>query len=141
MGVVVAALTPEPLAGKALEREGVSAEVVVLDNGYGYGRLLDRLWADGETFVLLEHDVVPWPGAVDALLACDEPWCVHEYPFAANAVRWALGCVKVAERLLRGDPVFRGVMWNQLDAAVVRELLLACPEGPHVHSPPFAHIK
>lgn len=119
----------------------MAAKEHILDSAFGYGQLLDELWAGRQRFVLLEHDVVPWPGAVDRLMRCPRLWCVHEYPFAANKQRWALGAVKVSGVLLEGSPGFSGVLWNQLDAAVVRELYTACPGGPHVHGPPFAHVK
>lgn len=129
------------MAARALHMNHVAAEEHVLEGEYGYGRLMDDLWAAGNRFVLLEHDVVAWPGAVERLLRCPRVWCVHEYPLGPGTVRWALGCVKVSGVLLGYRPGFSGVVWNQLDAAVVRELLAVCPGGPHVHDPPFAHVK
>lgn len=48
-------------------------------NGWGYLNHLQQCWEAGETFLNLEHDVVPWPGALDSLTGCDRPWCFFHY--------------------------------------------------------------
>lgn len=45
------------------------------DKGAYHRHLSDR-WKEGKTFVNMEHDVIPWPGAVESLLVCPSPWCV-----------------------------------------------------------------
>lgn len=50
-----------------------------LDAEYAYDRLIRRLWSEGQPFVLVEHDILPWPGAVQQLWECDRPWCAFQY--------------------------------------------------------------
>jgi hypothetical protein len=51
----------------------------VTDNPWGYTEHLAARWVEGNTFLNLEHDVVPWPGALQDLLACERPWCFFGY--------------------------------------------------------------
>jgi hypothetical protein len=124
----------------ALEREGVDHTPILVEDDQHYGRILAEHWP----FTVLEHDVVPWVGAFDKLAECPEPWCVHMYPFAPNAVRWALGCSRVhpgvAEQFPNLPDVWGAVAWNQLDGVVSPALIRAVGK-PHIHSPAFAHVK
>ena len=140
--VLIPALGPDCPAACALAREGVPTHVEIMQDDLHYGRLLAENWR-GDVIVL-EHDVVPWVGAMDAISDCSEPWCVYRYPFAPNAIRWALGCLRVNSELVAAHPDlperWSGVVWNQLDAAVVAALS-SVAEGPHFHDPPLAHVK
>ena len=46
---------------------------------HAYWRYFADRWAAGETFISCEHDVVPWPGALESLTECPEPWCAFGY--------------------------------------------------------------
>lgn len=133
-------------AARALLTEGVPCEIVALQGDYDYGEAVAGMWAQGDEIVVLEHDVVPWPGAMNAISGCEHPWCVYEYPFAPNALGHAIGCLRVSEELVRSDldlpDMWAGVPWNQLDAALYRALAAASGERePHIHTPPLAHLK
>jgi hypothetical protein len=54
--------------------------VDVSGSARAYHDLLAGLWADGETFVLIEHDMIPTREAVTGLEACREWWCANPYP-------------------------------------------------------------
>ena len=45
---------------------------------HAYWAALRDIWAQGETFALIEHDIVCRPDAVEAFEACREPWCVFK---------------------------------------------------------------
>jgi len=40
---------------------------------------LEARWDEGKTFVNLEHDIVPWPGALQELNNCPRNWCFFGY--------------------------------------------------------------
>lgn len=51
----------------------------VSSDHWAYTRVLEELWEQGESFVLMEHDIVPWPGAMSAIAKCHFPWCFYGY--------------------------------------------------------------
>jgi hypothetical protein len=40
-----------------------------------YFELIRRLWGEQRSFILVEHDIVPPAGALEALEACGHSWC------------------------------------------------------------------
>jgi hypothetical protein len=138
--VVVPAIDDHPIALRALLTEGIRPEVVRCDqDDLAYARLLTDLWHRGESFCLVEHDVVPWPGAVSLLFTCPEPWCGYLY---AGVAAGGLGCVRFAAGLLATDlsPAWEGTHWSDLDGLVTRTIgeHLRRP-GYHRHTPDVAH--
>lgn len=133
-------------AGSALSVEGVDHHLVVVFDDLAYGELLSYLWKYGEGFILLEHDVVPFPGAMDKLEECDEDWCVHKYPPAPNKLYYSLGCIKVSSKLIEqtSDAPERfnwtETRWSNLDSRVYPAIMEKI-KSPHVHEPPLAHVK
>lgn len=72
----------------------------------GYSDFLLERWREGESFINIEHDVVPWPGAIEAIAECPEPWCGYAYHVGASLdphPYWhpMLGCVKIGAELIR----------------------------------------
>lgn len=56
--------------------------VVMVDvscSEWAYNDYLIEVWAEGEDFINFEHDIVPWPGAIQELLDCPKPWCFFGY--------------------------------------------------------------
>lgn len=51
----------------------------VAGNVWGYVDYLDKAWALGDSFINMEHDIVPWPGAIQSLLHCRNEWCFFGY--------------------------------------------------------------
>lgn len=74
-----------------------------------YFSALHHIWAQGETFALLEHDVVCRPDVIAELEACPEPWCLYGYadichPECQEAWRNQLGCTRFREELIAAVP-------------------------------------
>ena len=127
-----------------LEMQGITPRMErlndTLDAEYAYDRLFRRLWLEGEPFVIVEHDILPWPGALQAMWACEEPWCAHQY-YVHGQLRSYLGCVKF-------DPVKIGpiplpdepVLWSDLDLTIIRALSQRGHTG-HLHGPAVVHLK
>lgn len=127
----------------ALRNEGVEHECVLMVRPESYAAALALRWRDGEEFAVVEHDVVPWPGALAALAGCEALWCAHEYPVGLGTVAAALGCTRFSARLLRLAPelldAHAGVPWREVDRLLSDVRAVAGP--PHVHRPPVAHVR
>lgn len=113
---------------------------------YDYYDLLVELCQRGQDFVVVEQDMVPPEGSIDALFACPQPWCGHSYAvqlgdvveifgdlgtlgltgFKGPAVQW-LGLV------LSG---WSPITWSRLDGMVYRALRIAHPPMGHDPSQP-----
>ena len=142
--VVVPFTSVEPEVREAL-LEFHPRYVDVSDSDWGYWRLLCDLWAGRQTFVVVEHDVVPPLGAVRALLDCPRDWCGHAYPMGAIAGT-ALGCVKLGAGLMERTPnaVSRILpqhrSWRALDSMVLGTLRNN-GEEEHVHEGLARHLR
>jgi hypothetical protein len=151
MRVVVAAVDETDCpAHLALTAEGVEHDVVRCVGELGYSRLLERLWSEGG-FVVVEHDVAPWMGAIERLVACPNDWCQFRYPKHGGHLIRGLGCTKFSDRLVAGYPElsagWSATDWRVLDGAVgaaVADALKAEDPDRHplcTHEPPVAHVR
>jgi len=73
-----------------------------------YGALHD-IWEGGESFALLEHDVVCRPDVAKAFEECPEPWCAFGYsdichPECMEAWANMLGCTRFRSELVQQVP-------------------------------------
>ena len=137
--------TPTALA---LTMEGLEVREVMMNDYHHYGRLVTEQWQSGQGFILLEHDVIPWPGALAEMDACAQECCAFEYPSGKIIEEprsgWcsSLGCVKFATSLVERIPYgaeWQNRGWDELDGAVFATL-----QGEvetHIHQPPVAHAK
>ena len=96
--------------------------VELIDNESYYDYFVDR-WNEGKDFINVEHDVAPWPGALQELWACDKPWCAFGYEpdtdYANPAYTPALGCVRFKASFITGLADMWDVLedrhWQRLD--------------------------
>lgn len=137
----------DPLVHKAmrlnLEMQGLRPQYErldgTLDAEYAYDRLFRRLWAEGQPFVIVEHDILPWPGAVQAIWTCDRPWCGYQY-LIFGQMRVQLGCVKFDPARLGDCPLPDIPMaWHSLDWAVIQSMASRGESG-HLHEPAVSHL-
>src|ERR1700752_1918127 len=64
-------------------------------------------WNEGETFINIEHDVVPWLGAVEELWDCPHDWCYFDYhsmPGKCECEPPPIGLVKFSETFIQQVP-------------------------------------
>lgn len=122
------------------------------DPEYGYGRLLQAVWAEAETFAIVEHDIVVNPDTIPGFDSCPEPYCAAPYAWTTQ-VGPALGCTRFRAELLERIPdavdeaVALPSAWGepghfrQLDVYLMRRVLRD-RHGlqPHVHLPPVEHL-
>ena len=142
---------PETL--KAVRAECPDPRLELLTWPTDYHDLIERLWGEGSTFIVVESDIVPWYGALRQLWLCERDWCAFPYSMGAAGHHWALGCTKFSSRLIRrtpdalrlageidddGKPVKRH--WIRLDTRLLRILRDVYREEPHIHQPPVGHL-
>lgn len=139
------------VAERCLEVEGVTFDVESVPPSTDYsqqpeayaGRLV-KAWQDRIGFINLEHDVAPWPGALDQLWLCPEPFCFFRYPAPNGQLVAGIGCAKFGQDLLDAIPNswedWGTVPWWDLDGAIVSDILSAGFIG-HEHGPPVAHVR
>jgi hypothetical protein len=158
--VIVPTVARESVASLALRMEGIPHSEEVLRDDFAYGKLFTRLWDEGEGFIIVEHDIVPWPGALQAMLDCTVEWCGYKYPYFTNYdptdhLRFfgshGLGCVKFDDRLVQNYPDLaqRGQWdkrdWQSLDGLIGKTIVAALSAGNiyswHEHTPPVAHVR
>ncbi len=46
---------------------------------WNYVNYFQDRWEEERTFVNVEHDMVPWPGAIEEIWNCPEQWCFYDY--------------------------------------------------------------
>jgi hypothetical protein len=131
----------------ALTMEGLEVAELVMRDYTHYGRVFMQQWQSGNGFIVVEEDIVPWPGAIKELQVCPEDWCAFEFPNGIildnprQGFCWSLGCMKFSTDLVKRYEAsqewqFRG--WDELDGSVIGMLPA---ETCHLHLPPVAHAK
>lgn len=151
MRVLVPVLELDSVAHRALEAEGIAHEEYVCEGDVGYSELVVDLWADGQGFILVEHDVAPWGGALAELWDCPADWCMFRYFKYGGGLTRGLGCAKFSDRLVSGHPdlsiTWRNTSWRILDGTVGAAVALTLRgEDPDrhplcIHGPPVAHVR
>lgn len=96
---------PQTVAGAP--KDATWVDVSASDSAY-YAALHD-IWELGESFALLEHDVVCRPDVIAAFEECPEPWCIYGYsnichPGCMEAWRNALGCTRFRADAIEAVP-------------------------------------
>ncbi len=90
----------------ALRQDGVEAEFHHMTNDQSYYRLLAGLWGKGESFTVIEHDIVVWPGAVQELANCPHSICSLPYYCSVGWIKDGLGCTKFSSKVMKQYPNF-----------------------------------
>jgi hypothetical protein len=145
--------TLNPALRVALEMERLDA-VFIRTGGFkdDYWNFFEHWWQTGSSFILLEQDNVPFPGALQAMWDCPEGWCVHEY-LIQTKYTWALGCTKFSAPFINQFPDlmkealsghiwadYESRAWWELDVRVNQTLLRLYGQEPHIHQPPVLHL-
>lgn len=139
MKLVVAFCQLHPkTAQAALAELKADAQIVWADTSgsdTAYFEAIERHWAEGQTFVLLEQDKLPVPGALRALHDCPASWCTYPVPMAHNGQPCdfvSLSCTKFSAELMAAVPdlmdrvaklnMGRGPKhWDRLDMSMALE--------------------
>ncbi len=147
---LVCAFTPGYLADETrdlvLSLGGTLVDVSASEESYF--EMFERLWAEGETFINVEHDVLPAAGLLEEMDACTEEWCVGAYANGTAAVqRWHLGCMKFGSQLIRRHPqVIEWTAesgqrdWGALDGRLIGAMGRVGQVAPHQHPGSITHL-
>ncbi|MHB8490616.1 MAG: hypothetical protein ACYDA6_00155 [Solirubrobacteraceae bacterium] len=156
MRVVLAYTAVHPLTQASLERYAPGHEAFYVGhNAKAYCALLCDLWAAGDGFLLVEHDIELHDRVLPELQACPEPWCTFPYPGAGWAQTGdpllydSLGCTRFSSALLAAEPDVMAEAarasgglepgdWRHMDVSLNPRLRWRGYE-PHVHWPAVAH--
>ena len=97
---------PWPLAAVrlALDQDGWKPEFRHMTHGESYYGLLLELWHSRKTFIVVEHDIVVWPGALSQLESCPEGWCTFPYYCSVGWIKDGLGCTKFSAAFIEKHP-------------------------------------
>lgn len=135
-------LRAETRAALDASGQGVVYTEAVKDEDYF--TLCATFWAQGQTFITVEQDIVPARGQVAELLACPEPWCAFAYEYPPFGYYAGMGLAKFSDALIgRHTQVFQEIAqwhdakhppmhWCRVDG-YLRRYLMENGEKPHIH--------
>jgi len=126
----------------AMSQEGRIPKYALMDGDECYHDLIRNLWHRAETpFIINEHDVIAWPGAIPQLEACEHPWCTFLYRAPCGWLRNGLGLVKFDPKRLPNifAQLFSKRHWAGLDMQIARRLE-ALGFNAHVHMPAVTNL-
>jgi hypothetical protein len=143
--IVIPAMSRPCLPEMALRTNGYSPQVVIMEDDYHYSRLFNDLWDAHEDFIIVEHDIVPWPGAIESFFGCNQHWCGFQYP-QGGAWGGGLGCVRFTGAFTKAFSKFPGIWknphWYVLDRDTMETIRKNTEYDYYcVHTPPVAHLK
>jgi hypothetical protein len=149
--VLIPYVTLYPGVREAVEDDGWTPELVAVGHSpTAYHEAFAVWWADGEAFCVVEQDIVIFPGALDELRDCPEPWCGRPYSLSTGYGAY-LGCTRFSASLLRSRPSLMGDidglrfdgtprrMWGRLDTRL-KQVLEDSGISMHVHWPAVGHL-
>ena len=79
----------------------------VSSDHWAYTRVLEQEWQQRESFVLMEHDTIPWPGAITQIWRCPYDWCFYGYTPDIDLVENGcapFGLVKIGAPIIKTFP-------------------------------------
>lgn len=117
---------------------------------YGYVEAFQGWWREGDSFLVVEHDIAFTPADFVDILTCPCSWCVFPYHYWGKTVATGLGFTRFRDTLIERRPHLadqiatygevrpRRTQWWQLDQAVYRYLTIL-GERPHIHPRQVTH--
>lgn len=160
MRVVAPYTAFHPLTEAWLREYAPPVEYVHLEHDSAYWDLLCSLWASGDDFALIEHDMVPHDTTLPGFLDCPNGWCLHPYEGAPilgtprrRIFRCALGCTRfrgeftarypdTVSRLRHTSTTIFGrycnTTWDRMDSQIA-SILFQSGERPCEHEPMVDH--
>lgn len=121
------------------------------DDDGAYGRLLDKFWEVPGHLLVVEQDMVPTPGQIVELLACEQPWCQIEYHYGDGRYIASLGFAKFSHDCKTAYPTAamlasrdaKGVIhrahWASMSENLAQQLI-RWHVMPHIHPGTVTHL-
>ena len=94
----------DPATKAAVEATGLGVLYREMVEDEDYYITIATLWAQGQTFVTVEQDIVPAPGMIEEMLNCPEPWCAYGYEYPPFGHYAGMGLAKFSAELLAKLP-------------------------------------
>jgi|WetSurMetagenome_2_1015567.scaffolds.fasta_scaffold988389_1 hypothetical protein len=144
MRIIVPYANLESATRLAILGDGYKPELLELDANEGYWKLLLGLWLARKSFIIIEQDVVVFPGAIKDMADCKHSWCARPYMLNGK-LRPALGCTKFTKEIIYKFPdllehIPEGKRhWSGLDTRLIK-LLEDKGFKCHIHRPAVTHL-
>ncbi len=122
-----------------LAQDGYNPDYVLMDREESYYDLVESLWKKGEPFIINEHDIIAWPGAIKHIQECRMPWCTYLYRCPAGWIRNGLGLVKFEPDKLPNPFPLESKEWPRLDSQIAGAIE-AHGRFPHCHEPAVTNL-
>lgn len=132
-----------PVVRDVMSEQIPDVQFCPIEGDHGYQLLLRRLWRQRKSVVIVEHDILPWPGAIPELWQCSCRWGAYSYQLHGGiGIYHGFGCAKLTGELMEIVPnIWEGELahWSQLDQML---WFAARAKGhePHPHRPPVIHL-
>lgn len=103
---------------------------------FGYYQYFISRWEEGETFINLEHDILPTKKILQELWNCPKPWCGIGYGGEDSTAY--LGCVKFSKEFIKANPDLwkDPIHWGECDIHIVASTKIPY----HAHSGEVKHL-
>ena len=140
--VIVPFTRLHPVTEAVLASYSLNIRYERLEGDQAYRLLLQRLWREGETVVIVEQDILPWPSAIEELHQCMGLWCSCSYLYGgAYSLFHMLGCTKLSAKLMQLLPDLwdEPGHWSTLDTRLYHAAM-QIGEVAHPHRPPVIHL-
>lgn len=119
---------------------GYDYRPVKLEGEYDYSNYFKQRWEEKEKFISIEHDMVIWPGAIEAIWDCPNPICAYglslpihrKEVFSDNPRVIRPGVIKFEKEVFSVNPKLwdEPVTWSMVD-----QHLSKCGVKVHQHFP------
>lgn len=120
-------------AQSALGQQNADYKLIELVDDYDYWRFYKKVW--GEPFIVVEHDVMPWIGAIEQMKKCPMQWCAVPYAIHGGFFD-GLGCTKFPALKIKLEKQ----RWDSLHGTIDHQLRRTYNLTPHIHNPPALHM-
>jgi hypothetical protein len=97
------------------------------NDDYSLHKFFVNRWAEKETFIIVEHDVVVWPGAIEAIWNCESDLCLYDRHLPIHRKRVLtteapLACMKISKKFIEDHPNLwdKPIVWNETDIEIVK---------------------
>jgi hypothetical protein len=116
-----------------------------------YWQLLSDRWSDGESFTIVEHDVIVRTDTLTELSYCPSAWCSFAIPYLYGEYA-GMACVKFSAELIASCPDALGIVglmstaqhprkhWCTLDS-FLQATLQRTGTTRHLHEPALGHFR
>lgn len=101
---VTGMLRPATLAAVEAVGRPYAAHPLVIGDPYSYAWWFEKWWNIPGDLVIVEQDIVPAEGQIEAMLQCPGDWCSANYHVGGGRTTTGLGLAKISWRIKHAFP-------------------------------------